>query len=377
MAGVYIHIPFCKTKCPYCDFYSVVSWDRRLQERFVNALLREMELRKNYLAGPVKTVYFGGGTPSLLDPEDLQRIIDKVFSVFPVVKNNLEITAELNPDDINEDFVHKLKNSTQINRISLGVQSFFDDDLKFLGRRHNSLQSKQAIRLLQKHGFSNISIDLIYGLPGMTTKKLEANLRMFLDFHLPHLSAYHLTYEPDTPFGQQLKTGKIKPLEEKQSIKLYDFLMDFMNEYGFLHYEISNFAKPGYISKHNFSYWTGEPYIGLGPAAHSFDGNSRAWNIADLKKYLSGIEQNRLPLTTEKLSEKDKFNEYILTRLRTYLGLDTDFLKNNYHTFFKQIKHKLNSYIETGHLKQIDNNIVLTKAGKKIADAITADLFIV
>ncbi len=376
MAGIYIHIPFCKTKCPYCDFYSVTNWDRDLQIKFVNAVLREIDLRKDFIKTPVKTIYFGGGTPSLLEPEQLQTIVEKIRSVFQLKKTPLEITAELNPDDVTADYVYKLKNETSVNRISLGVQSFIDDDLKFLSRRHNSDQSISAIRLLQKAQFTNISIDIIYGLPGTDKQKLKYNLDMFLAFDLPHLSAYHLTYEQDTPFGKLLKTGKIKPLAEENSIKLFDFLINYMNEYHYLHYEISNFAKENFISQHNFSYWTGEEYLGLGPAAHSYDGNIRSWNIANLDTYLKGINTGKPIFQKEHLTERDKFNEYILTHLRIYLGIKIDFLETNYARYYNAIKPTIMSYIESGHLKQNKGNIVLTHAGKKIVDTITADLFI-
>ncbi len=375
MAGAYIHIPFCKTKCFYCDFYSFTNLDNDLKKRFLLAIIKEIELRASFPVKPLSTIYFGGGTPSLFSPEFIQKIIEKLKSTFSY-QDNLEITLEVNPDDINKDYVTKIKEKTEINRISIGVQSFIDSHLKFLGRRHNVKQSIQAIKLFLKQNFSNISIDLIYGLPVMTLTDLKFNLTKFLEFNLPHISAYHLTIEPDTIFGKLYKTGKLKPIDEEQSIEQYSLLMDILEKNGYLHYEISNFAKPGLISKHNFSYWTGKPYIGLGPAAHSYDTKKRFWNPANVKIYIEKIENNILPFSSEQLTDRDQFNEYLLTRLRTYLGLDTHFLNKKYPNFFNQIKPAINQFINTGHLKLYQNKIILTRQGKFIADNIIANLFV-
>ncbi len=375
MAGAYIHIPFCKSKCFYCDFYSITNWNRELINHFLNAILKEIELKAQFPITKLKTIYFGGGTPSLLEPKHIQTIIDKLKTTFATDKD-LEITLEINPDDVTDDYVLKLKNQTEVNRISLGIQSFLNNHLKFLGRRHDANQSISAINLFMHYGFSNISIDLIYGLPIMTLDDLKFNVDKFLEFNLPHLSAYHLTIEEGTVFGKLYKSGKLKPIDEEKSIQQYSFLIDALEKHGYLHYEISNFAKPQFISKHNFSYWTGESYIGLGPAAHSYDQKNRFWNIANVKVYIEKIENNVLPQHSEQLSDKDKFNEYILTRLRTYLGIDVNYLNKTFPEFFKQIKPTINQYIESKHLKFSQNNIILTRKGKFIADSIIADLFI-
>ena len=375
MAGAYIHIPFCKSKCFYCDFYSVTNWDKALIDRFFKAILKEIELRADFPVKPLRTIYFGGGTPSLFTTGLIQAIINKLKSTFNY-SNDLEITLEANPDDINNEYVIKLKAETEVNRISLGVQSFIDNHLKFLGRRHNVKQSLSAIDLFFKHNFSNISIDLIYGLPVMGLHDLEYNLTKFLELDLPHISAYHLTIENGTVFGKLYRNGKLKQIDEEQSIKQYSLLIDTLESHGYLHYEISNFAKTGFISKHNFSYWTDEPYIGLGPAAHSYDKKNRYWNQANIKTYIEKIEKSQLPQHSEHLSLKDHFNEYILTRLRTYLGIDPDFLNKKFPVFFNQIKPAINQFIKSGHLKIYENRIILTRQGKFIADNIIADLFV-
>ena len=375
MSGVYIHIPFCKTKCPYCDFYSITNWDTTLKEAFLQSIIKEIELRKNFFTGPIETIYFGGGTPSLLSALDIQSIIDKIAQTFGLV-TEAEITIEVNPDDITENYVKSINKFSTVNRISIGVQSFIDKHLKFLGRRHNVKQSISAINLFIKYNFYNISIDIIYGLPIMEINDLQYNLEKFISFELPHLSAYHLTIEPNTKFGYYYKIGKLKTLNEEKSIEQFEFLMNFMNEYDYLHYEISNFALKNYLSRHNFAYWIGKKYLGLGPAAHSYDGNFRYWNISNVKKYIKAINDNKLPMEKEKLTRKDKFNEYLLTRLRTYLGIDVEFLQKQFPNFYREIVPTIKQNIQTGNLKESNKKIVLTHKGKFIADNVIADLFV-
>lgn len=375
MAGIYIHIPFCKQKCFYCDFYSRITTDEKLYSDYVDALVKEIELRSNYLDEPVKTIYFGGGTPSTLNINLLNKIFDKLENTFDTSQLD-EVTFEVNPDDVDEDYIKSLRDKTPINRISIGVQSFSDKDLKFLNRRHNAKQAIEAVEILKKY-FDNISLDLIYGIPGSPIKTWKKNLEIFFGLNIPHLSAYHLTIEENTVFGRWKQTGKISEIKEEESVEEFGLLMALTGKNGFMHYEISNFAREGYISKHNFSYWTGEKYLGLGTSAHSYNGTSRLWNIANVTKYIERINKGQLPAESEVLTRKDKFNEYVMTRLRTYLGIDTGFLEKKFNDYYGQIKNTLKEFEKNGFLELKEKNYVLTDKGKFISDKIIEDLFIV
>ncbi len=381
MPGIYIHIPFCKSKCYYCDFYSIVlsRHNLHLKHDFLSALQSELIKRKDLLSGKrINTIYFGGGTPSLLSVSEINQVLDNIFSLFDTTED-VEITIEVNPDDFSLQFAKDLKENTPVNRLSIGVQSFIDKDLQVLGRRHDSKQAEKAVRIAQDVGFENISIDLIYGIPHSVDpfQSLEYNLEKFYALSLPHLSAYTLTIEPDTVFGKRLRAGRLVPVDEDIFARLFQMITESLEKHGYLHYEISNYAKEGFISRHNFSYWTGEPYLGIGPAAHSFDGDYRYWNKANLKTYIARLKEGQLPLEKEKLTDKDKFNEYILTHLRTYMGINTRLLEEKYTEFYKQVKDKIKEFEHEGFIRQTDNgDYVLTMKGKLIADNLIAELFV-
>ncbi len=381
MAGIYVHIPFCKSKCYYCDFYSIVlnNSNLSLKHEFLEALIHELELQRSFFSGKrINTVYFGGGTPSLYSSEEINKILDKIFSLYDVV-SGAEITIEVNPDDFTPEFAHELKKSTPVNRLSIGVQSFVDEDLKVLGRRHDAKQAEQAVRTAQEIGFENISIDFIYGIPHSLepAESLNFNLEKFYSLSIPHLSAYTLTIEPDTVFGRKYHIGKLKPISDDLFATLYEFITLSLEQHGYLHYEISNYAKQGFISRHNFSYWTGEPYLGVGPAAHSFNGDYRYWNKPNIKPYLKAISQGKILQEKEQLTEKDRFNEYILTHLRTFLGINPSFLDNEFPQFYSVIRSKLQVFADQGFIyPDKHGNFVLTMKGKLIADNLIAELFI-
>ncbi len=376
MAGIYIHIPFCKSKCNYCDFYSETFQNKNTTEKYVLALQKEIDLRIDYLDNyKIETIYFGGGTPSVLSVNQINSIFDKINDSFEISKN-LEFTFEANPDDINLKYLENLKKQTKINRLSIGLQSFYNDDLKLMNRRHNALQSKKAIRDAQKAGFNNISGDLIYGLPKMTAQKWENNLDAFFELNLQHLSAYHLTYESGTLFYKWLKNKKLSEINENNSIEQFEILMKKAESNNFIHYEISNFGKTNYFSKHNSNYWNRVKYMGLGASAHSYNGKEREWNITNVNKYISSIFENKIPSEKEILSAQDKLNEYIMTSLRTSAGIDFDYMKNSFdkkETSF--IEKQLNNKLETGFIQKTNNFYSLTKKGKFISDAIISELF--
>ena len=376
MAGIYIHIPFCKSKCNYCDFYSETTHNKNTIDSYIIALQKEIDLRISYLQNSkIETIYFGGGTPSVLSANQINTIFDKINDSFTISKN-LEFTFEANPDDINLSYLKNLKKHTKINRLSIGLQSFFDDDLKLMNRRHNVLQSKKAIRDAQKVGFDNISGDLIYGLPKMTTQKWEQNLNAFFELNLQHLSAYHLTYESGTMFYKWLKNKNISEISENKSIEQFEVLMKKAEENNFIHYEISNFGKTNYLSKHNSNYWNRAKYMGLGTSAHSYNGQEREWNISNLNKYVNSIFENKLPSEKEILSSQDKLNEYIMTSLRTSEGVNFDYLKTNFEQKeVLDIETKLNKKLETEFIQKTNNFYSLTKKGQFISDSIILDLF--
>jgi len=374
MAGVYIHIPFCKQRCHYCNFYSVVS--ERFRQPFINALLNEIEQRKSYLhTEPVNTIYFGGGTPSLLKIADISLLIKKVQNVYNV-QPEVEITLEANPDDLNADNLRMLKNETPVNRLSIGIQSFFDDDLHYLNRVHNSRQAYYSIELAKKSGFNNLTIDLIYGIPTLTRKKWLKNLDTFFSFALPHLSSYSLTVEPKTALFTLIKKGKLINVEERQSIDHFKLLMEKTSEHNYIHYEISNFAREGYYSKHNSIYWLGGHYIGFGPSAHSFNGVSRQWNVLNMKQYIEAEKTENSIAEKEILTINQRYNEYVMTSLRTSWGCDSEHIRNvfgeKYSNYF--VKNVI-SFIKIGKVRQQDNRYFLTQTGKLFADGIASDLF--
>ena len=372
MAGLYIHVPFCARRCVYCDFYS--NTDRALVAPYIEALIREMELREDYLNGEaIETIYLGGGTPSLLREADLDRLFKAIDRLYGL-GDAKEITIEGNPDDLHPDYVAQLKH-LPINRISMGIQSFHDDDLRLLNRRHSAQQAIEAVENCVKAGLENISIDLIYGLPGQTPERWAKNLDTAISLQVPHLSAYHLTYEKGTPLDRMRDAGQITPIDEDTSLILFGQLIDQLGKAGYEHYEISNFARPNRYSRHNSSYWQGIPYIGLGPSAHSYDKKSRQWNIASIGSYIKAIQEGQLPFEREELSVHDQYDDYIITRTRTSWGLNPSeiltLFGQAYHDYFMRQATKAQT---KGLLEIHDGNFRLTRAGIFISDSVMVEL---
>jgi oxygen-independent coproporphyrinogen-3 oxidase len=371
MAGVYIHIPFCKKLCFYCEFYHVITPENN--STYINALLSEISFRREYLGNEtISTIYIGGGTPSVFSVKELETILNKVHKQFRVEKN-CEITIELNPDDVNLFYLNDLRN-IGVNRISLGIQSWRDSDLKMLNRRHDSAQAAGALKNAFKAGFENVTIDLIYGIPGMSSAEWASNLDYSFAFDIKHLSAYHLTIEPGTVFGKMLRKGLIKEIEEEESTYLFNILIEKAEKEGFIHYEISNFGKPGYFSIHNSNYWKQVNYIGLGPSAHSFNGYSRQWNLSDLKGYVKAINSGKTFYEREELDTKAKFNEYIMTSLRTMWGIDLEYVEKAFEKEgYDYVINLSGKFIDYGLMKKEKKSLVLSNQGKMISDNIISE----
>lgn len=372
MAGIYIHIPFCKSRCIYCDFFT--STNESEMDSYVEALCKEIGLRKEELTNQfVKTIYFGGGTPSRLNKNHFLQIFEAVTANYNL-SNEMEITIEANPDDLSYKYVDMLR-ELPFNRISIGIQSFDDQELKFLSRRHDSNGAIEAVRYCQENGFNNISIDLMYGLPNQTLTIWKRNLQQAIDLNIQHISAYHLIYEEKTRLYSLLQAGKVNPVDDDCSLEMFGTLIDTLTRAGFEHYEISAFAKQGYISQHNSSYWTGLKYLGLGPSAHSFDGEHRWWNVSSLPKYITGINNSNPNIEKEDIDLTTKYNEYVITGLRTAWGIDLDVLKTNFgeelYAYFLQNAQR---YFNLNYLKKEETTITLTKKGIYISDGIMSDL---
>ncbi|MEO5675585.1 MAG: radical SAM family heme chaperone HemW [Chitinophagales bacterium] len=371
MAGIYIHIPYCRQACSYCDFHFSVTQETK--DSFINSLISEISIQKNYLEGEeIKTLYFGGGTPSLLSEADLEKIFNALFNHFSI-SSNAEITLEANPDDLTDEKISGLKHSP-VNRLSIGVQSFFDKDLQWMNRAHNAAQAYACIISAQDAGFENISADLIYGLPDSGNHEWEENLNKALSFNVQHLSCYSLTVEPRTALAHLISTGKNKPLNEEQSAQQFVMLMKRMKAENWLHYEISSFALENkFISKHNTSYWFGEKYLGLGPSAHSFNGNSRQWNVANNQRYTGSLSKGILPFEKENLTPVQRINERIITELRTMWGLTiSDFGL----PVFNLLRTRSKELASDNLVKADENSIILTDQGKMIADKIILELML-
>ena len=374
MSGIYIHIPFCKQKCSYCDFHFSTSLKNKTA--LIDSMRKEIIIRKDYFKEHISTIYFGGGTPSLLEIGELKLLIEAIHQNFNVSKN-VEFTLECNPDDLTKQKLIDLK-SAGVNRLSIGTQSFFDDDLQFFNRAHSAKEAEKSILMSQDIGFENITIDLIYGTPTLTQQKWEYNLKKVEELNVPHLSAYSLTVEPKTAIHHQLKTKKIQLLPEENVIEQFNTLMDFTAQIGMIHYEISNFAKEGYFSQHNSNYWKGEKYLGIGPSAHSFYGNKRVWNVSNNSNYIQAIQNNTSFSEEEIIDERTAYNEYVLTRLRTLWGIDLKYLNSNFNSkFFNYFNIEVKKYLDSNHLQKFENTITLTKKGIFIADKISSDLFFV
>jgi len=314
MAGIYIHIPFCKQACYYCDFH--FSTSLKYKDELIQALIKEIKLQKDYLAGEtVETVYFGGGTPSVLNADEINILLNTITNLH-TVSANAEITLEANPDDLSKEKLQALR-QTSLNRLSIGIQSFFDEDLAWMNRAHRANEAESSVKRAQDTGFENITADLIYGYPLLTDQKWKYNLDKIFALDIPHVSSYSMTVEPRTALASFIKTKKQQPMDEQQSAEQFILLMDAMQAHGFEHYEISNFCKPGNYSRHNSNYWKGVKYLGLGPSAHSYNGETRQWNVANNAKYIVALEKSEIPAETETLSEANRLNEYIMTSLRT------------------------------------------------------------
>lgn len=372
MAGIYLHIPFCYSRCSYCDFYK--STDISQKSLFTNALLNELEFRKDYLYGEqVDTIYFGGGTPSVLDSAEIGLIFRKLYELFKV-NPNAEITFEANPDDLTPEYLSALS-STPVNRLSIGIQSFFDESLQLMRRRHNSRQAARCVEDAFRVGFGNISIDLIYGLPGLTAEKWGKNLDKAFGLPVCHLSAYHLTYHEGTHFYDLLGKGSIHELGEDDSATQFDLLIDSASKHNFGHYEISNFAKEGKISKHNYGYWFGQKYLGVGPSAHSYNQTARSWNVSDLFRYIKEINSGGLAQETEILSVADKFNDYIITRLRTKWGISEKYVGETFGPgYLGWLKKAAIKYISGGFILNNQGQYILARKGYFVSDKIMEDL---
>lgn len=375
MAGIYIHIPFCKTRCIYCDFYSTTRSD--LKERYIHALCRELRIRKDYLEGAtIETIYFGGGTPSQLDEEDFRQVFATIEEVYGM-EHCKEITLEANPDDLTEEYVTRL-HRLPFNRISMGIQTFDDVTLKLLNRRHNAMQAIEAVDRCRRAGFENISIDLIYGLPGETDERWERDLKQAVSLNVEHISAYHLTYEEGTRIYELLQAHRIREVDEESSVRFFSVLIDTLDAAGYEHYEISNFCRPGKYSRHNTSYWKGIPYLGCGPAAHSFNTHTREWNVASLEEYMQGIETDRRKFETEYRDKTTCYNECIMTCIRTLWGISLKYIEMEFGTeMWKYCMDMATPYLESGKLKIQDNHLCLTREGIFISDGIISDLMFI
>ena len=375
MAGIYIHIPFCKSKCSYCDFYSETSIFP--DTSFVDSLLKELIQKKNYLLDPeISTIYFGGGTPTLLSSGQIDIILYKIYELFDV-QSDCEITFEANPDDLSLDNLKKLKN-TKITRLSIGIQSFDNLLLKFLKRRHTAEQSVNAVLDAKSVGFENISGDLIYSIPGMNGEIWRETLDIFFDLDFQHLSAYDLIYEEGTPLYNQKKTGKVRPENEYKSNEYFTLLIGETLKHGFRHYELSNFAKEGCISRHNSSYWKQISYIGVGPSAHSFNGNERQWNYSNIKKWKHGILENTVYFNKEILSVKDKFNEFLITGLRTDEGVNIKKIRSLFgEKYYNYLLNESKKLFDSKHLKMSNESLLLPTKSLFISDKIISELLLI
>ncbi|WP_347173708.1 radical SAM family heme chaperone HemW [Polaribacter uvawellassae] len=400
MSGIYIHIPFCKQACFYCDFHFSTSLKKK--DELVSCLIKELEIRKGELQNEtIETIYFGGGTPSLLSVDEIESIIDAINSNYTVIENP-EITLEANPDDLmsvraQSRTIFEDYKKIGINRLSIGIQSFFEDDLKLMNRAHNAEEAKECLSVATRH-FENITVDLIYGIQNMSIEKWKQNLQIVFDFGIHHISSYALTVEPNTALDSFIKNGKYPPLNEALAKQHFDVLVAETQKQGFVHYEISNFGKPNFFSKHNTSYWNQKKYIGIGPSAHSFSKTHRSWNVANNTKYIKSILENKLPNETEELSKNDQFNEAVMTGLRTIWGVSLAEIEAEFGIDYKnQLVASAEKFINKDLLviaretkqsfddKEITSSIPprnyiellkTTKKGKFLADGIASDLFI-
>ncbi len=372
MSGIYIHIPFCKQACYYCDFH--FSTSLRNRDEMISCIIKEIELRKSELNNTIiETIYFGGGTPSILSINEINKIIDAVYQHHSVVLSP-EITLEANPDDLSNEKIIELSQS-KINRLSIGIQSFFEHDLKLMNRVHNAVEAKKCLEIATQY-FDNISIDLIYGIPDCTNQQWIENVETALNFGIPHISSYALTVEPKTALASFIQKGIIKNVDDEKAQDQFYILKDILEKHDFVHYETSNFGKEGFFSKNNSGYWLGKSYLGIGPSAHSFDGNQRSWNVRNNVKYIKAIQENSLRIEREILSTTDKYNEYIMTGLRTIWGVSVDKITQDFgEKYASYLAMQSQKYIED-ELLIFENGILkTTKKGQFLSDGIASDLF--
>ncbi len=373
-AGIYIHIPFCKQACVYCNFH--FSTSLKYKAEMVQAIMQELELQREYLKNtPIETIYFGGGTPSLLTEYEINNIVETVYKNY-TVNRVTELTLEANPDDLNKEYLRALKN-TPINRLSIGVQSFKDADLLYMKRAHNAQEADYAIKAAQDNGISNISIDLIYGTPGLTDKNWKENMAKLSELSIPHFSAYALTVEDKTALKHAIQKKTSAPVDAEQAAGQFELLMEYASVMGYEHYEISNLALPGHYAVHNTNYWRGLPYLGIGPSAHSFSGHSRKWNVANNALYIKSIiSDKKIPFEEEELTDIQFLNEYIMTSLRTMWGCDLDKITTDWGSdILKELKNNAEQLIDEGKVEIKDNKLIITNKGKLFADGIASDLF--
>ncbi len=374
MSSIYIHIPFCKQACHYCDFHFSTTMGKK--EEMLLAIEKELELRRaEFENDSIKTIYFGGGTPSVLNTEEINKIIQVVYNNY-TVEINPEITLEANPDDLSIQKIKELA-ASKINRLSIGVQSFFEEDLKLMNRAHNAKEAENCIKEATKY-FDNISIDLIYGMPEMSNEKWLLNIKKAQSFNLPHISSYALTVEPKTALEDFVKKGKIKPVRDNVAQEHHRILVEELEKSNYVNYEFSNFGKSGYFSQNNMAYWQGKKYMGIGPSAHSFDGVKRSWNINNNPKYIKAINNNKQPREIEELTITDRYNEYVMTGLRTIWGVSLQKVKADFgENYVLYINKEASKKIEKGLLRLDEDKLLVTKKGKFLSDGIASDLFII
>ena len=372
MAGIYIHTPFCKRRCIYCDFFSTTQSEKK--PAYVHALCQELDMRKDYLEGEdIETIYLGGGTPSQLSQEELEKIFSALYNIYKV-KDDAEITLEANPDDLTPEYVHMLR-TLPINRISMGIQTFQEETLKLLHRRHTAQQAIEAFQRCREAGFQNISIDLMYGLPGETLDSWKEDLQQAIALRPEHISAYHLIYEEGTTLWKLKEQHQVEEADEDLSVTLFRTLIDELTRAGYEHYEISNFCMPELHSRHNSSYWTGKKYLGCGPSAHSFNGTSRQWNVASLDKYIHAIQQGKLDYEIEELDIYTRYNDFVITAIRTHWGMSLSQLRSTYgEELYRYCLRMAKPHLEQGVLEMKEDTLKLTKEGIFISDGIMSDL---
>ena len=371
MAGLYLHIPFCKQACHYCNFH--FSTSLKSLDAMCDALIREMHLQRDYLNGAaLSSIYFGGGTPSLLPPQQLERLLETAFSLFNV-EQDAEITLEANPDDLDLTTLTALRN-TPVNRLSIGIQSFSETDLRLMNRAHSEKQARNALEMALQVGFNNLTADLIYGIPGSSDQQWAQNIEILTSYGIPHISAYCLTVENQTALHHFVQKGKVPPVDEAQAVREFDFLIAILEEKGYLHYEISNFAQPGNFARHNSNYWRQIPYLGIGPSAHSYNGQHRQWNIAHNARYLKVMQEETPGIWFEQelLTPPQRYNELVLTSLRTIWGLSPQDIPDDFRAHFLD---KITPFLQNGQVERAGESYRLSRNGKFFADGIAVALF--